>query len=208
MGLFTFLQSILSAGDPLLTNEDYCLSRLRHAIWGDWMYSYEIKTGFRPRGIFKNTKMSRKLCHADLVTCDCNDSREEDGSRIIPCQHIYRVALESGRLGELLVNPEIETMVKGMRDPLYNAFLSSIIERGYYGDSRKWSGSRKTFDELESLGILQGSPEEYSLTDFFRKNAAAFVYYSMTDLRRYSGRELSPGEYDPRRQCLRYEPED
>lgn len=206
MGLLDlFLQPKPPAGrDLLLTNEDYCLSRLRHAIWGDWFYSYEIKTSPWPSGIFKNREKNRIYCHADLKKCDCNDQREEDGSKIVPCHHIYRIALESGRFREVVNNPKIEDIICNMRDPLYNAFLSRIIERGYYSQPGKWSGSIKTFGELQGLGILQGTQDRYELTPFFKDNAAAFVYYSMTDPRRYDGRELHAGEYNPKVRKLEF----
>lgn len=206
MGLLDlFMQSKPSAGhDLLLTNEDYCLSRLRHAIWGDWFYSYEIKTSPWPSGVFMNREKNRICCHADLKKCDCNDQREEDGSRIVPCHHIYRVALESGHFRKVVSNPQIEGFIRDMRDPLYNAFLNRIIERGYYGQPGKWSGSAKTFRELQELGLLQGTQERYELTPFFKDNAAAFVYYSMTDPRRYDGRDLSEREYSPAVQKLKF----
>lgn len=206
MGLFDLFKKPVPVGqNPLLTNDDYCLSRLRHAIWGDWFHSYEIRTLPRPNGIFKNRDKSRILCRADLTKCDCNDQREEDGSRIVPCHHIYRVALECGYFQQLINDPKIEGIIRNMRDPLFRAFMDGIIAHGYYSLPQKWAGSMKTFNELLELGILQGTKEEYVLSQFFRDKAAAFVYYAMTDPRNYSGRELLEGEYNPAAQCLRYE---
>jgi hypothetical protein len=165
-----------------LTNEEYPLSRLRHALWEDWYHGFEIKTFPNKHGIFRPNGHSEKTYKATLKDCTCDD-RAEDGTLIRPCVHMYRLALETGDFEAMVRNPQIEKAVREMRNPLFNNFFQGVIARGYYSEPHQWNLSRVTFEELKTLGLIQGEQKEYRLTAFFMDNAAAWVYYTMTDQR-------------------------
>ena len=186
MGLFDFIKNMGAPSADLkrlyLTNDSRTLARLRHAIWGDWNFSFEIaQVGGMPQGTFRSHRQSENVRHVTLSKCDCGDSTE-DGKPIVPCQHMYRLALETGRFEEFVKNRQVETIVREMRDPLYKAF-SKIVLSGYYECAGTWNGSAKTHDELVQLGLIRDIGDEWLFTDYFINNAAAFNYYVCMDSR-------------------------
>lgn len=190
--------------NAFLKADDHSLAYLRHAIWGDWFYSYNITLKPKPSGTFYNKERNRILGQANLNTCNCGACDEDTGELILPCHHMYRIALETGYLCELVADPTVESVIKGMRDPLFNALLASVIERGYYHIAKKWNGSIKTFNELQELNIIEGVPDAFRPTDYFKTHATAFILYSMTDLRYYNKRHGMPCIYNAQVQMLRY----
>lgn len=210
MGLFGFGKSGQGgrkAAHPLdlaslyLTNDSQTLARLRHAILGDWNFSFEIRQTPEPAGTFRTVRMSETVYHATLRKCDCGDS-DEAGKPIRPCQHMYRLALETGRFEEMVASPEIEALVRGMRDPLFNTFRN-IVFGGFYESARKWTGSKKTHDELTSMGLICDVGDQWRFTDYFLQNAAALNYYVCIDSR---GRRDAESVFRPDHKRLSYTP--
>lgn len=191
MGLFSFGRFGKSVGGMppsdlksiYLSNDPQTLARLRHAIWGDWYHEFEVKSFPNVHGIFRFNSHNDKTCKTTLRDCTCEDLTE-DGKIIRPCVHMYRLAIETGQFDEWVRNPQVEKSVREMRTPLFNNFYNYVISRGYYEEPHEWYASKKTFDELKSLGLIRGDQKKYYLTPLFMDNAAAWVYYTMTDPRR------------------------
>lgn len=202
MGLLNLIKKSPDIDSLYRTNDDYTISRLRHAIFGDWFASYEMILKPWPIAKYYNQAHRRVICSTTLEKCNCGDCREDDGRLIVPCHHMYRLALESGRFAEIIDNPEIKQFVSDMRTPLFNSFLE-LVNSGNYEMVKTWHRSKTTFEELEQLGIVQGDQEDYTLTPFFKKNAAAFIYYTLTDPRTCSDDEADIS-FNPARQLLKY----
>lgn len=178
MGLFDFFQQ-----SHFVTDEDLPLSRLRHAIWGDWFESFEIKKFPKPHGVFFLDSGKKSSYTATLKECTCND-RTDSGTLIRPCAHMYRLAIETGKLQAEIGDTDVPKIIHEMRTPLFNSFYNGVISRGYYRMPHKWSLSSVTFEEIKALGLIRGDKEEYWVTDYFFRNATAFVYFTMIDPRR------------------------
>lgn len=133
------------------------LTRLRHAMIG-----------------YGNPERETTTFHS----CTCGDEK--------PCIHMYRLALDSGRIKKAVGNPEIENLVRGMRNALYEVF-TTCVHGGYYECGvHRWSHSKITFKELTDLGIISGDLRSCAWTPFFLDNIVAFIYYVYTDPRNRS----------------------
>lgn len=176
-----------------LSNDPQTLARLRHAIWGDWYYSYRIKIKENSwQGEFRPSRFNDDAYHTTLRECDCED-QTEDGKPIKPCCHMYRLALEVGLFETYMNDLKVKAIVKGMRGPLFNVF-SDIVCGGYYELVKEWKKSKKTHDELVQIGLIKDVDGGWQFTDYFLEHAAAFNYYTCLENR--SGNFIE-GVFDP-----------